>query len=130
MDDNSRGMRIARESYAFVCLSCGHGWERDFGIEHHPGVDGRTTVAYVAEGLRVPSPLTRPDCLNCGSHTLRIMRAGTVASVGDSPRRPRRGPKAPARTDGAPARAGRRRHWHLPHFWRHLHHRKHPRRAC
>ncbi|MBQ0985264.1 hypothetical protein KBZ10_12175 [Streptomyces sp. F63] len=126
MDDSSHGIGTAHESYAFACLSCGHGWERDFDIEHHPGGEGRAAVSYVADGVRVPSPLTRPGCLNCGSHTVRIMRAGLVASAADSPWRRRRAPEAV----GVPARAGRRRrHWHLPDFRRHFHRRKRMRRA-
>ncbi|WP_311765471.1 hypothetical protein [Streptomyces zingiberis] len=87
MSENTGGTpaRTVREAYAFACLSCGHGWERSFDIEHHVDGDGRPFVTYVAEGARVPSPLTRPDCGNCGSRVLRIMRSGTVTSAANPP---------------------------------------------
>lgn len=72
---------VAHESYAFACMRCGHGWEQSYDIEHHVDARGREFVTYLAHGRRVPSPLTRPTCLNCGGHVVRIMRAGQVSSV-------------------------------------------------
>jgi hypothetical protein len=74
-----------REAYAFVCISCGYGWERSFDIEHHTDVENHPYVIYVCEGKRVPSPLTRPTCENCEGHKVRIMRSGQVADVAAIP---------------------------------------------
>ncbi|SEC48047.1 hypothetical protein [Streptomyces melanosporofaciens] len=127
---------VAHEAYAFACMKCGHGWERSYDIEHHVDGEGRAFVVYFTGGLRVPSPLTSPDCVNCGAHLVRIMRSGQVSSVLESARRGRphtaRGPEAgtgaPDGADGAEAGTGtgtdhapenegpaRRRahHWHL-----------------
>ncbi|KAA6221393.1 hypothetical protein CP973_04885 [Streptomyces albofaciens JCM 4342] len=71
----------AHEAYAFACMSCGHGWEQSYEITHHVDADGRAHCVYYADGERVPSPLTRPTCLNCGGHVVRIMRAGQVSMV-------------------------------------------------
>lgn len=78
---------VVNESYSFACMRCGHGWEQSYEIEHHVDTDGHQFVMYVAEGQVVPSPLSRPACLNCDGHVVRIMRAGQVSSV----RRPRSG---------------------------------------
>ncbi|WJV48195.1 hypothetical protein [Streptomyces flavofungini] len=72
---------VVHESYAFACMRCGHGWEQSYEIEHHVDGKGQEFVMYLANGRRVPSPLTRPTCLNCGGHVVRIMRAGQVSSV-------------------------------------------------
>lgn len=69
------------EAYAFACMRCGHGWEQSYDIEHHVDAAGEPYVTYRANGEKVPSPLTRPTCLNCGGHVVRIMRAGQVSSV-------------------------------------------------
>ncbi|GCD37118.1 hypothetical protein OEIGOIKO_04901 [Streptomyces chrestomyceticus JCM 4735] len=71
----------AHEAYAFACMRCGHGWEQSYEITHHVDADGRAHCVYYADGERVPSPLTRPTCLNCGAHVVRIMRAGQVSMV-------------------------------------------------
>ncbi|MGK5627140.1 hypothetical protein [Streptomyces sp. URMC 123] len=71
----------AHEAYAFACMRCGYGWEQDYEIEHHVDATGRAFVTYLADGRRVPSPLTRPTCQNCGGHLVRIMRSGQVSSV-------------------------------------------------
>jgi hypothetical protein len=71
----------AREAYAFACLNCGYGWEQAYEIEHHVDAFGRRGVTYRADGVAVPSPLTRPVCGNCGGHNVRIMRSGRVAGV-------------------------------------------------
>ncbi|MFH8990917.1 hypothetical protein [Streptomyces sp. NPDC017940] len=82
-DTGHRGtaLGVAHESYAFACMRCGHGWEESYDIEHHTDAKGEEFVTYLAHGLRVPSPLTRPTCLNCGGHVVRIMRAGQVSSA-------------------------------------------------
>jgi hypothetical protein len=109
---------VAHEAYAFACMKCGHGWERSYDIEHHVDGEGRAFVVYFTDGLRVRSPLTSPDCVNCGAHLVRIMRSGQVSSALESARRPRRGAALrPAAEDG-PADTedpGRHRghHWHL-----------------
>ncbi|MEV6649309.1 hypothetical protein [Streptomyces sp. NPDC051219] len=71
----------AHESYAFACMRCGYGWEQSYEIEHHVDGRGQPFVTYKANGERVPSPLSKPTCLNCGGHVVRIMRAGQVSSV-------------------------------------------------
>ncbi|MFD5704474.1 hypothetical protein [Streptomyces lasiicapitis] len=73
--------KVVEESYAFACMRCGHGWEQTYEIEHHVDAKGQEFVMYLADGHHVPSPLTRPTCLNCGGHVVRIMRAGQVSSV-------------------------------------------------
>jgi hypothetical protein len=66
------------EAYSFACMNCGHGWEQAYEIEHRVDTSGRPYVTYLAEGAAVPSPLTRPNCGNCGGHLVRIMRSGQV----------------------------------------------------
>lgn len=75
------GNAVAHEAYAFCCMRCGHGWEQAYDIEHHTDGSGQQFVVYKADGLRVPSPLSSPTCLNCGHHVVRIMRSGQVSSV-------------------------------------------------
>ncbi|MFD4478512.1 MULTISPECIES: hypothetical protein [unclassified Streptomyces] len=117
------------ESYAFACMRCGHGWEQSYDIEHHVDGEGKEFVTYVANGQRVPSPLTRPTCLNCGGHVVRIMRAGQVSSVLDLMQRhhaPRAvaaaGDEAGAGAADAPER--KHHHWHLSALLHPFHHRK------
>ncbi|MFF3730283.1 hypothetical protein ACFYXM_08170 [Streptomyces sp. NPDC002476] len=69
------------EAYAFACMRCGCGWEQSYEIEHHVDGSGKPFIIYKADGERVPSPLSRPTCLNCGGHVVRIMRAGRVSTV-------------------------------------------------
>ncbi|UQA94976.1 hypothetical protein [Streptomyces halobius] len=76
-----RSEPAAREAYAFACMRCGHGWEQSYEIEHQVDATGSMHVVYFAEGERVPSPLTRPICLNCGATVVRIMRSGQVSMV-------------------------------------------------
>ncbi|MEU6344757.1 hypothetical protein ABZ883_27830 [Streptomyces sp. NPDC046977] len=116
-----------REAYAFVCISCGRGWEQAYEIEHHVDAQGRELVWYMVEGKRVPSPLTRPTCVECEGHKVRIMRAGQVSDVtgtwsstataGPLPcAAPRRPVAAVAPVEGGAERRGR--HWsplHLLH---------------
>jgi len=99
---------VVNESYSFACMRCGHGWEQSYEIEHHVDTDGHQFVMYVAEGQVVPSPLSRPACLNCDGHVVRIMRAGQVSSVREAAQRqyqaPR--PRAAAAADGTAAEDG------------------------
>ncbi|MFC8124564.1 hypothetical protein [Streptomyces sp. NPDC057302] len=114
------------ESYAFACMRCGHGWEQSYEIEHHVDGKGKEFVMYVADGLHVPSPLTRPTCLNCDGHVVRIMRAGQVSSVLDLMQR-HHAPRVAAKSDaGAEAAEPRepKHHWHLSALLHPFHHRK------
>lgn len=70
-----------REAYSFACMNCGYGWEQTYEIEHHTDVAGSPYVTYLAEGRKVPSPLTRPTCGNCDGHQVRIMRSGRVSGA-------------------------------------------------
>ncbi|MEW1721452.1 hypothetical protein [Streptomyces sp. NPDC093109] len=75
------GTAVAHEAYAFCCMHCGHGWEQSFDITHFVDGAGRNVVVYKVDGVRVPSPLSSPTCVNCGGHVVRIMRSGQVSSV-------------------------------------------------
>ncbi|WP_335940103.1 hypothetical protein [Streptomyces sp. PTD5-9] len=108
------------EAYAFACMRCGYGWEQSYEIEHHVDGSGRPFVIYKADGERVPSPLSRPTCVNCGGHVVRIMRAGRVSTVQQLLRHPRQSP--PASGEGEPGGdavaatavpTGAEHHWHL-----------------
>jgi predicted RNA-binding Zn-ribbon protein involved in translation (DUF1610 family) len=79
--DGPDPVATVHESYAFTCLSCGHGWEHTYAIEHHIDHRGREYVEYRIGGERVPSPLAGATCPNCGHETIRILRSGTVAAV-------------------------------------------------
>ncbi|WP_217550879.1 hypothetical protein [Streptomyces sp. GbtcB6] len=116
---------VVHESYSFACMRCGHGWEQSYEIEHHTDADNHEFVKYVANGRVVPSPLSRPSCLNCDGQVLRIMRAGQVSSVRNAAQRSHQ-PAAQDRSvgqDGAetgPAVAAETsaevkavHHWHL-----------------
>ncbi|WP_030822073.1 hypothetical protein [Streptomyces hygroscopicus] len=133
---------VAHEAYAFACMKCGHGWERSYDIEHHVDGEGRAYVVYFTGGRRVPSPLTSPDCDNCGAHLVRIMRAGQVSSALESARRGRPRTAGDRRADtGAPESApgtaadlapenedpARRRthHWHLANLLHPFQHHRH-----
>lgn len=70
-----------REAYSFACMNCGYGWEQTYEIEHHTDPAGSPYVTYLAEGRKVPSPLTRPTCGNCDGHHVRIMRPGRVSDA-------------------------------------------------
>ncbi|MBB5938316.1 hypothetical protein [Streptomyces zagrosensis] len=72
---------VVHEAYAFACMRCGYGWEQSYDIEHHADALGQPHVSYHTDGERVPSPLTRPSCVKCGAHIVRIMRSGQVSSV-------------------------------------------------
>ncbi|MFE0130357.1 hypothetical protein ACFWY6_01990 [Streptomyces sp. NPDC059037] len=115
----------AHESYAFACMRCGHGWEQSYEIEHHVDAKGKEFVLYVADGRHVPSPLSRPTCLNCDGHVVRIMRAGQVSSVLDLMQRSH-APRAAHKEPDAAEAAGepKHHHWHLSALLHPFHHRK------
>ncbi|MFF3709484.1 hypothetical protein [Streptomyces phaeochromogenes] len=126
---------IVHESYSFACMRCGHGWEQSYEIEHHLDAEGTEFVMYVADGRVVPSPLSRPSCLNCDGHVVRIMRAGQVSSAQNSlrhptPVRPRKAsdsetPESAESAENAGSAAGEERHhWHLSDLLHPFHHRK------
>ncbi|MFD5396818.1 hypothetical protein ACFWJW_21695 [Streptomyces sp. NPDC127097] len=115
----------AHEAYSFACMRCGHGWEQAYEIVHQVDGKGELHVVYYADGERVPSPLTCPTCLNCGSDVVRIMRSGQVSMVSEAmahmhQRRPadakKKEPSA-ADSDHPDGTAGDkdtgRHHWHL-----------------
>ncbi|MFG2882415.1 hypothetical protein ACGFYV_08850 [Streptomyces sp. NPDC048297] len=109
---------VVHESYAFACMRCGHGWEQSYEIEHHTDGDGHEFVRYVADGRVVPSPLSRPACLNCDGHVVRIMRAGQVSSARGAAERHH--PTVPqAHPVDVPPRADERHdgQHHEPHHW-------------
>ncbi|WP_231626980.1 hypothetical protein [Streptomyces apocyni] len=120
------------ESYAFACLGCGHGWEQSYDIEHHIDGAGREFVMYIVNGERVPSPIARPTCMNCGGHTVRIMQAGRVSSVLDILHRHQEAPKVPKPgTESGEATSGGEatseesgHHWHLSDLLHPFQHRK------
>ncbi|MFD9316927.1 hypothetical protein ACFWDQ_04300 [Streptomyces sp. NPDC060053] len=112
---------VVNESYSFACMRCGHGWEQAFEIEHHTDADGHAFVLYVANGRVVPSPLSRPACLNCDGHVVRIMRAGQVSSVLSAARPHKASPAGPVPAAEEPSDAQsdphskvpQQHHWHL-----------------
>ncbi|MEV5611805.1 hypothetical protein [Streptomyces sp. NPDC052225] len=109
--NRSAAISIAHESYSFACMRCGHGWEQSYEIEHHVDGDGGEFVMYVVNGERVPSPLTRPTCLNCDGHVVRIMQAGTVSRALPHHRVPQAGPVEVPEPDSA--ERTKHHHWHL-----------------
>lgn len=107
-----------QEAYAFACMKCGHGWEQAYEIEHHTDGSGHPFVVYRANGERVPSPLSRPSCLNCGGTVVRIMRSGQVSSIQELQRReskaaPAAGPVAAGETEVDASQKAEPHHWHL-----------------
>ncbi|MEV7421379.1 MULTISPECIES: hypothetical protein [unclassified Streptomyces] len=129
------GTAVAHEAYAFCCMRCGHGWEQSYDIEHYVDGSGQNVVVYKTDGIRVPSPLSSPTCVNCGGHVVRIMRSGQVSSVQalmsehHHPAKTSRAAKKAAEAKAAEAEAAARRdggisdgpddadrthhHWHL-----------------
>lgn len=101
----------AHEAYAFACMRCGHGWEQAYEIEHHVDGSNNAFVIYKADGERVPSPLSRPSCANCGGHLVRIMRSGRVSTVQQLLHNPQ--PSRPAAQGDEAAPTGTGHHWHL-----------------
>ncbi|MBT2505555.1 hypothetical protein J7I98_06490 [Streptomyces sp. ISL-98] len=121
----------AHEAYAFACMRCGHGWEQDYEIHHHVDGAGHEYVVYTADGERVPSPLSKPKCANCGYHVVRIMRPGKIQSIRDMVRAavvdaplagPLVGPTGPAEEPPGPVRI--QHHWHLSDLLHPFQHRK------
>ncbi|MEU1376502.1 hypothetical protein [Streptomyces triculaminicus] len=111
-------LETVHESYAFACMRCGYGWEQSYAIEHHIDAEGRPFVLYYADGERVPSPLTRPTCSNCGEHVVRIMKSGQVSQIADALHLPGRTvvPQAtagPLQNGGSHEPHEDRHHWHL-----------------
>jgi hypothetical protein len=103
------GPQTVEEAYSFACMNCGHCWEQAYEIDHHSDTSGRPYVTYRADGVEVPSPLTRPTCDNCDGHHVRIMRSGQVSAA-----------VANRWTLDHPAERGvhRTRHWPALHFLR------------
>ncbi|MGP4002582.1 hypothetical protein [Streptomyces sp. 8N706] len=81
MPRNGEAGPPTHEAYSFACMRCGHGWEQAYEIRHHADAQGRAVVTYYANGKRVPSPLTRPTCINCDGHVVRIMRSGQIPTA-------------------------------------------------
>jgi len=106
--DRGAATAVVHESYSFACMRCGHGWEQSYEIEHHLDGDGTEFVVYVVAGHVVPSPLSRPTCLNCDGHVVRIMRPGQVSSAQSCLQGEHRG----------------QHHWRLSDLLHPFHHRK------
>ncbi|MBD9734938.1 hypothetical protein IGX29_24645 [Streptomyces sp. H28] len=104
---------VVNESYSFVCMRCGFGWEQSYEIEHHTRADGGDLLVYVADGAVVPSPLNRPTCGNCDGHLVRIMRPGRVASARGAADREHPVPAAGPVEVPQPAQEHRHGYWHL-----------------
>lgn len=123
----SAATAVVHESYSFACMRCGHGWEQSYEIEHHLDAEGSEFVMYVANGQVVPSPLSRPSCLNCDSHVVRIMRGrpGVLRPRLHAPH-PRPVPSGPSDEALAEPQAEHREphHWHLSDLLHPFHHRK------
>ncbi|MCX4660774.1 hypothetical protein [Streptomyces uncialis] len=102
---------VVHESYSFACMRCGHGWEQSYEIEHRVDGEGHAYVTYLADGQRVPSPLSRPTCLRCGGHVVRIMRAGQVSSVQRLLRPPVKPPKEAGGEAVPPPEQRPHHHW-------------------
>ncbi|ANZ20782.1 hypothetical protein SNOUR_37770 [Streptomyces noursei ATCC 11455] len=75
------GILAGRESYSFVCLDCGYGWERSYEIRHTRDLAGKLRVEYYAHGVREPSPITGGKCPECEGRHIRILRPGRVAAA-------------------------------------------------
>ncbi|MDT9686704.1 hypothetical protein RND61_32265 [Streptomyces sp. TRM76323] len=93
---------VGHEAYAFACMRCGYGWEQAYDIEHHTDITGHDFVVYRSEGRRVPSPLSKPTCPNCGRHVVRIMGPGRISTVLDHGEHPAAGSGATLRRAAIP----------------------------
>ncbi|MFE6778522.1 hypothetical protein [Streptomyces sp. NPDC057702] len=111
------GEPVAHEAYSFACMHCGHGWEQAYDIEHHVDALGQPYVSYHAGGERVPSPLTKPTCLNCGAHLLRIMKSGQVTSAWRAMPAGRAARRRAGEANASAAGAADDHHWHLADLW-------------
>ena len=117
---------VTHEAYAFACMNCGFGWEQAYEIGHQVDREGLVHARYRANGVPVPSPLTRPSCPGCGGEHVRIMRAGRVAQTIAHWHAPAPAHERPAAAEDearsetpAPAPAARpRRRLHLPFHFR------------
>ncbi|GHH47437.1 hypothetical protein [Streptomyces candidus] len=109
--NSSTTQEPVEEAYAFACMKCGHGWEQAYAIEHHTDGAGHPFVVYRANGERVPSPLSRPSCLNCGGTVVRIMRSGQVSTIQQVQERDRQAAGPVAGDADEPKREPH--HWHL-----------------
>ncbi|MFP3991922.1 hypothetical protein U9R90_31505 [Streptomyces sp. E11-3] len=114
----TQAIATVHESYAFACLGCGHGWEESYDIEHHIDGAGNEFVMYMVNGERVPSPIAKPTCMNCGGHVVRIMQAGRVSSVLDILNRQHATPQVPKPQE----ESGHQ--WHLSDLLHPFQHRK------
>nr|WP_236655617.1 hypothetical protein [Streptacidiphilus carbonis] len=106
-------------------MNCGYGWEQDYEIGHQVDREGLVHARYRANGVPVPSPLSKPSCPGCGGEHVRIMRAGRVAQTiahWHAPAHPAAAePAAPAEpvAEARPEPAARpRRRLHLPFHFR------------
>ncbi|MFF4408134.1 hypothetical protein ACFY2W_03265 [Streptomyces sp. NPDC001262] len=119
-EQGATAFEAAHESYSFACMRCGHCWEQSYEIQHHVDAKGQPFVTYYADGQRVPSPLTRPTCVNCGNHVVRIMRSGQVSVIADALHLPTR-TTVPAPSTAGPLMNGgsheERPHHHAEHHW-------------
>lgn len=70
-----------QRSYSFACLHCGHGWEATYDIDISVDEHARITADYQLAGHHVPSPLQTPQCPECESSKVRIMRPGRVSTA-------------------------------------------------
>ncbi|MFC1402390.1 MULTISPECIES: hypothetical protein [unclassified Streptacidiphilus] len=113
---------VTHEAYAFACMNCGFGWEQAYEIGHQVDREGLMHARYRANGVPVPSPLTKPSCPGCGGEHVRIMRAGRVTQTiahwhAPAPERPSaREEEAHPEPPAPPAR--QRRRLHLPFHFR------------
>lgn len=117
-EQSAAAFEAAHESYAFTCMRCAYSWEQSYEIRHHVDAEGQPFVTYYADGERVPSPLTRPTCINCGEHVVRIMRSGQVSVIADVLHISGRSivPQAttgPLQSGGSHQPHERGHHWHL-----------------
>ena len=73
--------RSEHEQYGFVCTRCGHGWVREYTIDHHVDGQGRPVLAFHSGGTRVTSPFSRVECERCGGTTVRVLSPGRVTAA-------------------------------------------------
>ena len=73
-----------RESYRFLCRTCGQAWQGVYEIRRVHDSRGLIQSAFFLAGQRVPSPLTQGRCAGCGS-------ARVLVTHRDRERRPRGG---------------------------------------
>jgi hypothetical protein len=69
---------VVHEAYSFVCMNCGHAWERSYEIRDSVDLSGVRHVDYSCAGARAKSPISSPVCDNCDGHRVRILAAGQV----------------------------------------------------